>query len=139
MSKLISEICIEEFSSPITSFATVDMTISQMIAEMDKNGFRHLPVVSNKKPIGVISAREIKLLKTIDTHFDLTAKDIMVTEPYTVRVGSSIEEVAFNMSKDKIGSALVVNGEGEIDSIFTSIDALNALVEIVRGDVELTS
>jgi acetoin utilization protein AcuB len=138
MKKPIAEIYIEEFSSPITSFATIDMTISEMIHEMDQNGFRHLPVVSNKKPVGVISAREIKLLKTIDTHFDLTAKDIMVSDPYTVRLGSSIEEVAFNMSKEKIGSALIVNSDGEIDSIFTSIDALNALVEIVRGDVELT-
>ena len=61
----------------------------------------------------------------------------MVLNPYTAQTGSMLEEVAFEMSDRKIGSALIVNNFGELEGIFTSVDGLNALIEIIRGDVEV--
>lgn len=130
------EIPIDEFASPILSFATEDMTIEEMTTLMEDNRFRHLPVLKEEKPVGIISAREIKLLKNLDKHFDLRASDIMTEYPYCVPQKTSIEVVAYEMSNKKIGSALVVDDAGKVVSIFTSIDGLNALVEIVRGDIE---
>lgn len=128
------EIAINEFSSPIIAFATLNMSIKEMMMLMDKHGFRHLPVVENDKPVGIISARDLRLLKMINTDLHLKAKDLMVENPYCVPVGTSMETAAYEMSNMKIGSALVVDEEGKLDSIFTSVDGLNALVEILRGD-----
>ena len=60
----------------------------------------------------------------------------MVNEPFCVSLGTPLDEVAFQMSQKKIGSALVVDGESKLDSIFTSVDGLNALIEVIRGDID---
>lgn len=128
------EIAIDEFSSPIKSFGTVDMTLQEMTKLLEDNGYRHLPILSDGKPVGMISIRDLILLKSLNTHFDLKAQDIMSPDPYCVPRGSMIEDVAFHMSENKIGSAIIVDEKGDADSIFTSIDGLNALVEIARGE-----
>ena len=128
------DVAVDEYASPIDAHANIDMTLEEMIGIMQVKGFRHLPVLDNKKPVGMISIRDLNLLKSLNTHFDLKAGDIMSGEPYCVPRGSSIGDVAFHMSERKIGSAIVVDENGCADSIFTSIDGLNALVEIVRGD-----
>ena len=128
------DLAVEEYSSPIEAHATEQMSLEDMHGIMSVKGFRHLPVLRNNKPVGMISLRDLNLLKSLNKHFELTASDIMSQDPYCVVKGSSIGEVAFHMSERKIGSAIVVNENGEADSIFTSIDGLNALVEIVRGE-----
>ncbi len=129
------EIPVEEFASPIQAFATPDMGVEEMFNLISERGFRHLPVLKNKKPIGIISIRDLEFIKNLNRHFDLKAEDIMTNEPYCIPIGSTLEEVAFHMSEKKIGSAIVLNEAGEADSIFTSIDGLNALVEISRGEL----
>lgn len=133
----ILDIAINEFSSPIIASASLDMSVKEMIMLMDKHQFRHLPVVDNKKPVGIISARDLKIMKLVDEDLHMVAKDMMIENPFCVISGSPMEAVAFDMSERKIGSALIVNEQGELDSIFTSIDGLNALVEILRGDFNL--
>ena len=130
------EIPVDEFSSPITAHATMDMSLQEMLDMMEGKGYRHLPVLERNKPVGIISSREIKLLKNLNQHFDLKASDVMVQDPFCVPSGTSIGDVAFEMSNQKIGSAIIVDKDGNADCIFTSIDGLNALVEIVRGDLE---
>jgi len=130
------DIPVEEYASPILSFATENMQIDEMFELMKENGFRHLPVLIDKKPVGMISSRDLALVKELNRHFDLTAGDIMASDPFCVPFGTSLEDVAFQMSVRKIGSAIIVDKDGSADSIFTSVDGLNALVEIVRGEVD---
>ncbi len=134
MEKHPLDIQVEEFASPIEAFATENMTLEDMLGILKIKGFRHLPVLKDKKPIGMISIRDLNLLKNLNQHFDLRAKDIMSQDPFCVLEGASIGDVAFDMSEKKIGSAIITNLKGEAESIFTSVDALNALVEIVRGE-----
>ena len=135
MKKSTLDLPVDEFASPIIVFATQEMNLEEMLALMEEKGFRHLPVLRDKKAVGIISAREIKLLKGLNQHFDLKASDVMEEDPFCVPSGTSIGDVAFEMSSRKIGSTLILDSEGNVDSIFTSIDGLNALVEIVRGDL----
>ncbi|HEX5954088.1 MAG TPA: CBS domain-containing protein, partial [Rhodanobacteraceae bacterium] len=60
--------------------------------------------------------------------------DIMATDPISVLADTPLDEVAFDMSERKIGSVLVYEESGEYLGIFTVTDALNALIEIVRGE-----
>jgi CBS domain-containing protein len=64
------------------------------------------------------------------------AEDFMTAAPYCVPAGTPLEEVAFEMSAHKFGSVLVTDEDGNVSGIFTSIDALNALVEVLRGEAQ---
>lgn len=127
---------VDEYASPISSFARPAMTLAEMVHIFASKGYRHLPVIENDKPIGIISQRDISLLKDFKSDKELTALDIMSENPYCVYKGTSLEDVAFHMSENKIGSAIIIDQVGNAESIFTSIDGLNALVEICRGDFE---
>lgn len=129
------DIVIDEYVSPVSTTGTTDMKLSEVTKLMRDGGFRHLPIVEGTKPVGIISDRDISLLDSLEDINDLSVEEVMVSNPYCARLGTSISEVAFEMSSRKIGSALILTNEGDLDGIFTSIDGLNALIEIVRGDI----
>ena len=135
MSVFKTNITVDEFVSPIDTYVSGETTVGEIYKMMEKNAWRHIPITENKKPVGILSDRDIYLLQSVPNAMDFKAKSVMVKNPYTVELGTKIEEVALEMSKKKIGSALVINAEGELDGIFTSTDGLNALIEVVRGEV----
>jgi CBS domain-containing protein len=53
---------------------TVDQTVPQCMALMDKGGFRHLPVLEGDKVIGVLSSRD--LLKEVVSHHEHLIRDL---------------------------------------------------------------
>jgi CBS domain-containing protein len=61
------------------------------------------------------------------------AADIMSADPFTVVATAPLDEVAYAMSEKKIGSVIVNDEDGQFLGIFTASDALNALIEIIRG------
>ena len=127
------DVQVDEYTTPDPATISAHESISQVRAIMDDCGFRHILVVEDKKAIGIISQRDI--LKNFTKGDNLTAADIMQKEIYRVKYFDSLEKVAFDMSRKKIGSALVENENGEIHGIFTTTDALNALVEILRDEI----
>lgn len=129
----ISNLPIGEYTSP-TPFAVSPQTPSEEILwEMKNRGIRHIPVVENDKPVGVISERDLIHLKEAQ---GIQAKDLMSNSPFCVFENTPLGQVAFEMSDKKIGSALVVDEEEKLIGVFTTTDALNALVEVLRGDIE---
>ncbi|MEC9282048.1 MAG: CBS domain-containing protein [Bdellovibrionota bacterium] len=136
MSAYRNSVSVDEFVSPIDHFVNAETSLQEIYNLMEENSWRHIPITDGNKPIGILSSRDIYLLKNLPEAMSLLAKDVMVKDPYTVEAGLAIEEVALEMSKRKIGSALVVNNSGELEGIFTSTDALNALIEIVRGEAK---
>lgn len=132
----IMDIAIDEFTSPTPFTVTTEESVEKVFELMDREGIRHLPVLSNNKPVGIISERDLYMVRLLATEEELTAGKIMTDTPFCVKTGSLIDEVAYEMSKRKIGSALVVNENDELDGIFTSTDGLNALIEVIRGDLQ---
>lgn len=127
---------VDEYSSPVSITATEEMDAISVLDLMSERGIRHVPVVKDGRPIGIISDRDLRLISTLEIKNPPLVGDFMVKEPFCVQLGTSIDQVAFEMSTRKIGSALVVDQEGRLDGIFTSTDGLNALIEVVRGDVD---
>jgi acetoin utilization protein AcuB len=134
MAKKELNILIDEYTSPIAATANVNDSIEDIKKLMKETGFRHIPVIRDGNPIGIISDRDVSLVTSLESFSHLKAMHIMKPDPYCVRLGTSIDAVAFEMSQKKIGSALVLDENGKLDGIFTSIDGLNALIEIVRGE-----
>lgn len=133
MSTELENLLVDEYVSPIQYFADTRTPIAEIKKNMDKYGFRHIPVIIDQRAVGIISDRDISLAWSLGPDNVVVAEDIMATDPYCVTLGTTIDRVAFDLSHKKIGSAIVVDMSGNVEGIFTSTDALNALIEVVRG------
>ncbi len=132
MSKFLS---VEEFTTPCPVCVSPKTSLSSVSNLMNKHGIRHITVVDNAIPVGVISERDLRVVEKFPAWMSFQVGDVMTKDPYSVSYDEKIDAVALEMSRRKIGSAVVLNEVGEIFGIFTTTDALNALVEIVRGEV----
>lgn len=134
--KTILDVPVDDYTSfdPIT--VTVEASLDQLIHIFETNQIRHLPVVKAKRPVGIISDRDVRAFKLLRAGRLLTANELMVPDSVCCEMGTPLEEVAMTMSEKKIGSVLVTNDEGELQGIFTSTNRLNALIELIRGDVD---
>jgi acetoin utilization protein AcuB len=133
--KNLDKIPVDEFTTPCPLTVEESDSIERVEEMMHEHLFRHLPVVRDEVPVGVISERD--LLRAVRrTETGLIASDIMQPNVYTVQSSDSLGSVAFDMVRQKIGSAIVVGEDNKLVGIFTSTDALNALIELLRGDLE---
>ena len=108
-------------------------TLAEAHQTMREKGIRHLPVVDDGKLLGVVSQRDLYLLETlrgVDAARELV-EEAMSSEPFVVGPDAPLEEVAEAMATAKHGSALVVE-QTTLVGIFTSTDALRALVALLR-------
>lgn len=128
------KIPVDEYTTPSPITATPVTKISDLIEMMKSHQIRHIPVVDDDQAVGIISDRDIKTVMNVEGASALRAGDLMHDHPFTVESGTPLEEVVLEMSKHKLGSA-IVNNENHIVGIFTSTDALNALVEVLRGEL----
>lgn len=133
----------ERYKIPVSEYVTPNpVTVSpdtslQDIIELLKNyEIRHLPVIEDNRPIGIISTRDIKMLEKHNNALSLLARDIMTPSPYTISPDTPLERAAFDLSNYKIGSALIIDQDNSLTGIFTTTDALNALIEVIRAEVE---
>ena len=132
----IKKLKVDAFTTPSPVVVKSEDTIAKVIVEMDKNAIRHLPVVDdNDVAIGVITDRDVATVKAFAFNEDIKAADLMSDQPYSVVEGSSLVEAAFIMSNKKIGSLIVNDEHGKVAGIFTSTDALNALIEVLHGEI----
>lgn len=127
---------VEEFTTPDPVMVPETASIDEMSALMEKHGVRHLPIVRDGGVVGVVSDRDLRVTSGLsaERRNQVMARDIMATDPVSVLADTPLDEVAFDMSERKIGSVLVYEESGEYLGIFTVTDALNALIEIVRGE-----
>lgn len=125
---------VEEFTTPDPVTADESMMVDDLRLLMEKHGIRHLPIVRGSTVVGVVSDRDVRLFSGLSAaeKFQVQASDIMAEEPLCVNAATPLDEVAFLMSENKVGSVIVKDEEGELLGIFTATDALNALIEIVR-------
>lgn len=128
---------VEEFSTPNPETASVQAGYKELTEKMKRGSFRHLLIVDGAEVVGVVSERDLKVLEGLgDLSEKLVAQDFMSRDLYIESPQTPLEKVVFEMSQRKIGSAVLQDKAENYLGIFTSTDALNALVEILRGDVE---
>jgi acetoin utilization protein AcuB len=127
---------IQRFMTPAPHTISARHTLAEAHQAMRERGVRHLPVVVDGKLVGVVSQRDLYLLETlrgVEVGRELV-EEAMSDEPFVVGPDAPLEEVAEAMDTSKHGSALVVEGDTLV-GIFTSTDALRALVTLLRRGV----
>lgn len=128
---------VEEFSTPNPLSVLPSDKLPSVWQLMQKKGIRHV-VVKNVpgKIVGIISQRDLTAFSQANEFANIEAKDIMIRDVFTVPPDAKLYEVALKMSQEKIGSTIVHDPDTDYMGIFTATDALNALVEILRGDMD---
>jgi acetoin utilization protein AcuB len=112
-----------------------DTVLSGAAAIMTAEGVRHLPVLREGGLVGMLSERDVNVVRslrtvTLDT---ITAGKVMTDAPLAVGPRTPLSEVVSRMAEKRIGSAVVVE-EGRVVGIFTTVDALHALQLVCRAE-----
>ena len=131
----LRNLTVEEFTTPCAVYVHPDTSLKEARRIMEKEKIRHLPVLDkDKEVVGIISERDVLFMEGRQELENETVTNVMQPDPYCTSSDTKISDVALCMSENKYGSAIVFDSEGNL-GIFTSIDALNALVEVVRGEI----
>ena len=133
------EILVEEFTSPATITINLNAGLDEAYKLMLSNGIRHLPVIEDGKVVGIVSERDIIANNGRDWSDQLRVKSVMNTSILSAYLNENLGDVAYRLSKEKKGSAIVFDNDDNLYGMFTTTDALNALVEILCPDANAKS
>ena len=110
-----------------------EQTLSAAHKIMRGNLVRHLPVLHGGKLVGVVTERDLHLvesLKDVDPE-EVLVEDAMSSHVYSVSPEAPLDEVASEMAAKKYGSAVVMQN-GKVVGIFTTVDACQALADLLQ-------
>jgi CBS domain-containing protein len=117
-----------------------DYPVGRALALMDTLGVRHLLVADGERITGIVSNRDVRrLLGRADLPPDLTlpVSRIMTAEPTTVAHDTPITAAGRMLLEGRFGALPVHSGE-QIIGIFTTADALDALLTLAEAGVVST-
>jgi len=116
-------------ADPITISAHA--SISDAIELMKVNSIRHLPVVAEGNLLeGFLTLADLKQGLIPSMLGDLNLRDLMITEPITVRPEDDVELAAQLIYKHKIGGIPVVEN-GQLVGIITATDILRTFIDMM--------
>jgi acetoin utilization protein AcuB len=125
---------IGQFMTPLPHTIEFDQPLARAHELMRLHQIRHLPVTQNGKLLGLVSIRDLHLIETLRDvdPAEVPVEDAMAEEPYTVSPEEPLDAVATVMADHKLGSAVIVE-DGRIQGIFTTVDALRALLRLWKN------
>ena len=122
--------------TPFPHFVDTDAGVVEVERLMDEHRIRHVPVQQEGRVVGIVSQRD--LYRLVDRFLPNTektrirARDIMV-DPYVVAFDTPLNDVAFEMAKRHIGSAIVLHHE-KLAGILSATDICRILAEILESE-----
>jgi acetoin utilization protein AcuB len=109
--------------------------IGRALGQMRSADIRHLIVVDGDRVTGIVSNRDVRRLLDDPAHparLDEPVSRIMTEGPITVAPETPVTDAARLLLERKIGALPVHDGDA-IVGIFTTSDALDALLALVDG------
>ncbi len=99
---------------------------------MSTHLIRHLPVLDGDHLVGVVSQHDLDVVAAV-SDADLERIDVarVMTDPIQVWSETPIDEVS-TLMRDNRRDCVVVKGGHGVEGIFTAMDALAALADLVR-------
>ncbi len=123
--------------TPFPYFVDSDEGIFEVERLMREHQVRHIPVQQDGRVVGIVSERDVRhlldrLLPTVDKT-QMRARDVMIDDAYVVAFDMPLNEVAFEMARRHIGSAIVVHHE-KLAGILSAADICRILAEIFESE-----
>jgi acetoin utilization protein AcuB len=125
---------VKEYMTPAPICIDSQASMEDAIKLMEDQNIRHLPVLKNGLIFGLVSERDLKNVFIFSASHckEIRIEDICEWQPYSANSDESIDVVADQMAKNKLGSVLIVD-RGELMGIFTFVDACHALIDICHS------
>lgn len=103
-----------------------DTNVQEVVATMSKFDISSVIVVEEKRPVGIITHKDIisKLVQARIPPDAVTARDVMVSPVVTISEEASIEQAARLMSRKHIKKLAVTRNNSELVGIITSTDLM---------------
>jgi len=100
------------------------MSVRDVVALTRQHKFSGLPVVENKRVVGIVTNRDLRFEKNLDQPVSqiMTPADRMVT----VREGGSLEEARHLMHKHRLERVLVINDDWALCGLITVKDMMKS-------------
>lgn len=124
---------IQKYMSTTPHTIRPDLSLAAADKLMHDNHIRHLPVLDGGRLVGLLSQRDIRLVesfKDVDIN-KVQAAEAMSQDVFEVSPSAALDEVVETMAAKKYGSS-VVTQNSQVVGIFTTVDALQALAELLR-------
>lgn len=128
-------LCVKDLMSDALEVVSVDARLHDVLAAMNRSGYRHLPVVENDTLVGIITDRDVRLAvnsPVIKEDADLEREaildnvrvnDCMTPDPQCVASDTPAHEVADLLTLNKFGAMPVVD-DGNLVGMISYIDFL---------------
>lgn len=125
--KQVDLYAVDIMNSPIFS---MDLTTHLDIIrnEMKTKNIRHIPIIKNKKILGMISDRDLLKLDLSGVFSFLKAEEVMSTVLIVVGEETSIAHIARVLVEENISALPVVNKKHELTGMISRTDILKAVV-----------
>jgi len=111
-----------------------DATLAEARALMGEYGIRHLPVVRDGQPVGMLSDRDVAQVQALspDDADHARVVEAMTPVPYAVPPEMALRRVVEMMARHGYGSTIVTDDtDRRVLGVFTSTDALTALATLL--------
>lgn len=125
---------IRQFMTPSPHSVTRDQTLAYAQERMRALGARHLPVLEKGKLVGILEQRAASFVESLR---DVDAATVLVevamsADVYVVHPDTPLTGVAHSMAEHKYDCAVIVD-ETHVVGIFTTVDALRALIAVLES------
>jgi CBS domain-containing protein len=108
--------------------------VSDAESQLSEHGIRHLPVLEEGKVVGIITARDLRVL----VHASLPAsdksrircRDVMHREVYVADIHTPLDQVLGEMVERRLGSCVLLR-QGKLAGIFSTVDACRVLAQVL--------
>jgi acetoin utilization protein AcuB len=121
--------------TPFPYAVGADASVLEVEHMMQSHRIRHVPVQEEGRVLGVISERDLHhLVHDALPEADkarLRIRHLLRNEPYVVEMTTPLDEVAAEMARRHLGSAVILR-HGRLAGIFSTVDACRVLSEILR-------
>lgn len=117
-------------------------TIGEAIAVLVEHGFRHLPIVRGRRPIAMVSDRDLRPVEGMITSslagggpgvaaYDAPVTSLVHAEPIVLAASATVREAVDTMLDAHVSSVMIVDERGELAGIVSTVDVLRAARDLL--------
>lgn len=118
---------IDVMNRPVFSLSD-DSLLSTIRDEMKKQGIRHIPLIKDKKLIGMVSDRDLLKVESSGTFFYLKAHNIMSSVVVVAHEETPLAHIARVLLEEKISALPIIDESHHLSGIITRTDILKAVI-----------